>query len=138
MKLVSPIRRLALPLLTLALAAAPAAFAQEQAATPSGPATQVETKKVCMVNDALFQKDQIPVEVEGKTYYGCCQMCKARLAEDAAVRSAVDPVTGKDVDKATAVPGALADGTVLYFESAETLAQYNEKAGPAESSGDAG
>ena len=81
MTLVNPIRRIALPLLVLAFAAAPAAFAQEQAAAPSGPATQVETKKVCMVNDALFQKDQIPVEVEGKTYYGCCQMCKARLAE---------------------------------------------------------
>lgn len=136
MTLVNPIRRIALPLLALALAAP--AFAQEQAAAPSGPATQVETKKVCMVNDALFEKDQIPVEVEGKTYYGCCQMCKARLAEDAAVRSSVDPVTGKTVDKATAVCGALADGTVLYFESAATLAQYNEKAGPAEPAGDAG
>ncbi len=138
MTLVNPIRRIALPLLALALAAAPAAFAQEQAAASSGPATQVETKKVCMVNDALFQKDQIPVEVEGKTYYGCCQMCKARLAEDAAVRSSVDPVTGKTVDKATAVAGALADGTVLYFESADTLAQYNEKAGAAGPAGDAG
>ena len=90
----SPIRRTVLFLLVLALAAAPAALAQEQSPTPSGPATQVETKKVCMVNDALFEKDQIPVEVEGKTYYGCCQMCKARLAQDAAIRSAVDPVTG--------------------------------------------
>lgn len=131
MTLVNPIRRIALPLLVLALATAPAVFAQEQAAPPSGPATQVETKKVCMVNDALFEKDQIPVEVEGKTYYGCCQMCKARLAEDAAVRSAVDPVTGNTVDKATAVPGALADGRVFYFESVETLAKYNEKAGAA-------
>lgn len=134
----NPIRRTVPFLLVLALAAAPTALAQEQQSTPSGPATQVETKKVCMVNDALFQKDQIPVEVEGKTYYGCCQMCKARLAQDAAVRSAVDPVTGKVVDKATAVPGALSDGTVLYFESEVTLAQYNEKAGDAESSGDAG
>ena len=85
-----------------------------------------------MVNDALFQKDQIPVEVEGKTYYGCCQMCKAKLAEDAAVHSAVDPVTGAKVDKATAVPGALADGSVLYFENEKTLAEYNRKAGEAE------
>ena len=127
--------RLALCLFLLALAAVPAAA--EEGASPAGPATRVETKKVCMVNDALFEKDQIPVEVEGKTYYGCCQMCKARLAEDAAVRSAVDPVTGEAVDKATAVPGALADGTVLYFESEETLARYNEKAGEG-ARGDAG
>jgi YHS domain-containing protein len=121
----------ALPILLLALAAAPAA-AEDAAASPAGPVTRVEAKKVCMVNDALFQKDQIPVEVEGKTYYGCCQMCKAKLAEDAAVRSAVDPVTGAKVDKATAVPGALADGSVLYFESEKTLAEYNRKAGEAE------
>jgi YHS domain-containing protein len=124
----------ALPILLLALAAAPAAA--EDGAAASGPATRVETKKVCMVNDALFEKDQIPVEVEGKTYYGCCQMCKARLAQDAAVRSSVDPVTGATVDKATAVPAALADGSVLYFESEESLAEYNRKAGEAGGAGD--
>lgn len=128
----NPIRRTVLFLLVLALAAAPAALAQEQTSTPSGPATRVEAKKVCMVNDALFEKDQIPVEVEGKTYFGCCQMCKARLAQDAAIRSAVDPVSGETVDKATAVCGALSDGTVLYFESEASLAQYNEKAGGAD------
>lgn len=117
----------ALPILLLALAALPAVA--EDGAAASGPATKVESKKVCMVNDALFQKDQIPVEVEGKTYYGCCEMCKARLAQDASARSSVDPVTGAAVDKATAVPAALADGSVLYFESDETLSRYNEKAG---------
>jgi YHS domain-containing protein len=117
----------ALPILLLAFAALPAVA--EDGAAASGPATKVETKKVCMVNDALFQKDQIPVEVEGKTYYGCCEMCKARLAQDASARSSVDPVTGATVDKATAVPGALADGSVLYFESEESLAEYNRKAG---------
>jgi YHS domain-containing protein len=117
----------ALPIVLLAFAALPAVA--EDGAAASGPATKVETKKVCMVNDALFQKDQIPVEVEGKTYYGCCEMCKARLAQDASARSSVDPVTGATVDKATAVPGALADGSVLYFESEESLAEYNRKAG---------
>jgi YHS domain-containing protein len=86
----------------------------------------VETKKVCMVNNQVFEKDQIPVVVEGKTYYGCCEMCKERLAKDAAIRSAVDPVTGKAVDKATAVIGALPDGKVLYFESQATFGQYGK------------
>jgi hypothetical protein len=30
------------------------------------------------------------------------------------------------------VPGALADGSVLYFENEKTLAEYNRKAGEAE------
>ena len=88
---------------------------------------RVETKKVCMVNNQVFDKDQIPVQVEGKTYYGCCEMCKERLANDVAARTAVDPVTGKKVDKATAVIAAMEDGKVLYFESQETLAQYQKK-----------
>ena len=88
---------------------------------------RVETKKVCMVNNQVFEKDQIPVNVEGKTYYGCCEMCKERLAKDAAARTAIDPVTGKPVDKATAVIAAMPDGRVLYFESQETYEQYSKK-----------
>ena len=88
---------------------------------------RVETKKVCMVNNQVFDKDQIPVTVEGKTYYGCCEMCKERLSKDAAARTAVDPVSGKTVDKATAVIGALPDGKVLYFESQETYEKYSKK-----------
>ena len=88
---------------------------------------RVETKKVCMVNNQVFEKDQIPVAVDGKTYYGCCEMCKERLAKDAAARTATDPVTGKPVDKATAVIAAMPDGKVLYFESQETYEQYSKK-----------
>jgi YHS domain-containing protein len=88
---------------------------------------RVETKKVCMVNNQVFEKDQIPVSVDGKTYYGCCEMCKERLAKDAAARTAVDPVTGKPVDKATAVIAAMPDGKVLYFESQETYEKYSKK-----------
>lgn len=88
---------------------------------------RVETKKVCMVNNQVFEKDQIPVTVEGKTYYGCCEMCKERLAKDAAARTATDPVTGKPVDKATAVIAAMPDGKVLYFESQETYEKYSKK-----------
>lgn len=88
---------------------------------------RVETKKVCMINNQVFEKDQIPVAVNGKTYYGCCEMCKERLAKDAAARTATDPVTGKPVDKATAVIAAMPDGKVLYFESQETYEQYSKK-----------
>ena len=92
------------------------------------PLQRVEAKKVCMINNQLFAKDQIPVEVQGKTYYGCCEMCKERLAKDADARTGTDPVTGKPVDKATAVIAALEDGSVLYFESEKTFEQYSKGA----------
>lgn len=58
-------------------------------------------------------KAQIPVEVEGKTYFGCCDMCKTRLAQDPESRAALDPVSGARVDKASAVIGREASGSVL-------------------------
>lgn len=87
---------------------------------------QVEPKMVCMVNDTLFPREQIPVEVDGKTYFGCCEMCKGRLASDASLRSAKDPVSGVPVDKALAVIGAAPDGRVQYFLSEETFSRYNQ------------
>ncbi|HEV7238458.1 MAG TPA: hypothetical protein VGQ36_04395 [Thermoanaerobaculia bacterium] len=92
---------------------------------PMGLLTKVETKNVCMVNEQDMKKPQIPVEVDGKTYYGCCDMCKKALAENAEKRAATDPVTGKKVDKASAVIAAQEDGRVFYFESEETLAKHN-------------
>ena len=88
----------------------------------------VETKYVCMINNQRFNKVQIPVEVEGRTYYGCCEMCKDKLNKDPKSRVAKDPVSGKEVDKAKAVIGATADGEVFYFENAENLNRY--KASP--------
>lgn len=92
------------------------------------PLQRVQPVRVCMVNNTVFEKDQIPVEVDGKTYFGCCEMCKGRLAKDAAIRQAVDPVSGNQVDKATAVIGAGPDGKVLYFESEETFSRYGKGA----------
>ncbi len=97
----------------------------ESAAAPT--LTKVESRKVCMVNDTFFPRDQIPVEVEGRTYYGCCEMCKGRLAKDSAIRQAVDPVTGGKVDKATALIAAGPDGRVLYFENQESFSRYGSK-----------
>jgi YHS domain-containing protein len=113
-------------LVSLSLLLAFAAFGQEDV-KPSGALTKVEPKTVCMINEHAMGKDQIPVEVDGKTYYGCCEMCKKALATDASKRAAVDPVTGKQVDKATAVIAAQEDGRVFYFESDETLAKWNAK-----------
>ena len=94
--------------------------------SPPAGVRRVEPQTVCMVNDRAMGKPQIPVEVDDKTYYGCCEMCKTRLAEDDAVRYATDPVTGQRVDKASAVIAERPDGSVLYFASAETLARFGK------------
>ncbi len=93
----------------------------------AAPLQRVEAKRVCMVNDTVFPKDQIPVVVGEKTYFGCCEMCKERLANDPSMRQAVDPVSKKTVDKASAVIGAKADGTVLYFESEQTYRAFEQQ-----------
>lgn len=91
------------------------------------PLERVPATRVCMVNDTRFPKDQIPVAVDGKTYFGCCDMCKGRLAQDPSIREATDPVSGKSVDKAKAVIGAKPDGKVLYFESEKTFSAYRKQ-----------
>jgi YHS domain-containing protein len=111
--------------LAIALLFSAVAFAQEDV-KPTGKLTRVETKTVCMINEHAMGKDQIPIEIEGRTYYGCCDMCKKALAADASKREAVDPVSGKKVDKATAVIAAQQDGRVFYFESEANLAKYNK------------
>lgn len=83
-----------------------------------------EGKFVCMVNNHLYEKVQFPVEVNGKTYYGCCPMCKDRLKTDVTLREATDPISKKKVDKATAVVGATPDGRVFYFENEKHMKKY--------------
>ena len=100
------------------------------AAMPAEDAAQdkvvvVLSKNVCMINNRSMANEQIPVEIDGKTYYGCCPMCKERLVKDESSRYAIDPVSGKTVDKAKAVIGALPGAAVLYFENETNLQKYN-------------
>lgn len=90
----------------------------------AGQLRKVETSYVCMVNNAVMAKPQIPVKVENKTYYGCCEMCAGTLKKDRKARFAIDPVSGKEVDKAKAVIGAKPNGEVLYFESEATFQKF--------------
>lgn len=86
---------------------------------------KVEPQYVCMINNKLFDKPQLPITVAGQTYYGCCAMCKEKLEKSAQARTATDPVSGKMIDKAAAVIGAQADGVVHYFENEENLQKFN-------------
>jgi YHS domain-containing protein len=107
--------------LSTTLSAAP----QGQSDQPKGQVlVQVEAKYVCMINNQRFNKEQIPVAVGNRTYYGCCQMCKDKLRNDPRSRAAIDPVSKKKVDKATAIIGVDDDGSAYYFENAENLKQF--------------
>lgn len=89
------------------------------AAWAIGPTVGVpERTRVCMVQDTVMTVPAVPVVVEGKTYYGCCEMCKGKLAsEPQRYAVARDPLSGVAVDKATAELLSV-DGRVLYFQSA--------------------
>lgn len=97
-------------------------FAEE---VPQDKVIAVQSNFVCMINDRSMANEQIPVEVEGKTYYGCCPMCKERLAKEEQSRYAIDPVSGEKVDKAKAVIGVLPGAKVLYFENQKNFDRYN-------------
>jgi YHS domain-containing protein len=113
-------------LVSLALAQAPSTMSMGQTVQPDGKLTKVEDhKKICMVANKAFAKDQIPIEIEGRTYYGCCNMCKTMLANDATQRAAIDPVSKKSVDKSLAVIGVSSNRAVVYFENEEDLETYN-------------
>ena len=86
---------------------------------------QVPSIQVCMVNDAYMAKDQIPVPVNGKTYYGCCQMCVKTLNEQETARIAIDPQTNEKVDKTEAYIVLLdKEGTVGYFKNKANAEAY--------------
>jgi YHS domain-containing protein len=98
-------------------ASSPAAPSAATSATTTSALSLVEDRsKVCMVNDQYMGKAQIPTAVGGKTYYGCCAMCKEKLEKNDSARTAVDPVSSKPVDKASAVIGRDESGKVFYFQ----------------------
>ena len=88
---------------------------------------KVPNKQVCMVNNAYMGKDQFEVPYDGKTYYGCCNMCVERIPNDETSRQAIDPFTGKIIDKANAYI-VLKDevGNVDYFENEDNYKKYSQ------------
>lgn len=78
-----------------------------------------------MVNDRYMGSPQIPVVVADKTYYGCCAMCKAKLETQESARMAIDPTSGKTVDKATAFIVSDDRNKVYYFENAANEARFS-------------
>jgi len=95
------------------------------------PAEKLKTSFVCMMNNKHFATEQIPVEVNGKMYYGCCQGCVESLKNNRAIRYAIDPYSGEEVDKADAYIVLNSDGSqnVLYFKSEENYLNFVKNKG---------
>lgn len=86
---------------------------------------RVPNEKVCMVNNAYMGKKQIEVPHAGKMYYGCCEMCVERIPKDKTAREAIDPFSGKTIDKADAYIVMISDeGEVAYFENEENYKRF--------------
>lgn len=90
---------------------------------------KIESGKVCFVNNKFMGIDQIPVEVDAKTYYGCCQGCVDKIKQNLNdVRFTLDPLTGSKVDKALAYivldPKGNGNQDVLYFASEQNYLNY--------------
>ena len=95
-----------------------------QMALPAGLTRISDPSQVCMINDQFMGRAQIPVVVEGRTYYGCCPACKEKLEKQPASRMALDPVTGEQVDKAQAIIVQDSAGKVMYFAREDTLRRF--------------
>jgi len=88
---------------------------------------QVPADLVCMVFDSYKGVKQIPVDVGGVIYYGCCEGCVQKIKYNLNnVRYATDPMSKKQVDKGKAfiALNPKGKGSVLYFESEENYKNY--------------
>jgi len=111
-------------MLTLAVLSLTVPVLVAQTNTGGEKVKQVSSQSVCMINKKHFDKEQTAVNVENRTYYVCCDMCKTKLEQDPKSRVDVDPVSGKEVDKSTAAVGVDKAGNVYFFENADNLKKF--------------
>ena len=89
---------------------------------PTFPPTDV--RYLCMVEDKVFADQTLLVRIEGATYYAC-RSDSAQMARNASYRTAVDPLTGRMVDKSKAVLRQdREDNKVYYFENYENAKTF--------------
>ncbi|MBL4561362.1 MAG: hypothetical protein JKX79_10305 [Labilibaculum sp.] len=82
---------------------------------------------ICMVRGDIKSKGSLPIQIGGKTYYGCCEKCLTKLELNIDnIQNAVDPVSGQMFSKADAIvrQDPQDHSRVLFFKSDETYDQY--------------
>ncbi|MDF1546732.1 MAG: hypothetical protein P1P88_02845 [Bacteroidales bacterium] len=88
---------------------------------------EIPDSMVCMVSGEVKNKAIKPIFVNGKTYWGCCNMCIAKLTNNTGnVQFALDPLTKKQINKSDAVIrlNPKYQRQALFFESNKTYHQY--------------
>lgn len=85
----------------------------------------VEDKsRICMMQDTVLLKSGEKIEYHGKTYYGCCPMCKQKMiAEPERYLRATDPISKKIIDKSDAFILNV-DGNAVYFETESNRTKF--------------
>lgn len=102
-------KKMALPAIIVSLLSLPAAY------SASGNIDRREY--VCMMQDMVLTKPGIAIKYAGKTYYGCCEMCKEKIrVNPKKYTRSLDLVSRKPVDKARAYVYGL-NGDAYYFSS---------------------
>lgn len=84
----------------------------------------VPRSHVCVVKNTVEDGEILPVNLDGKTYYGCCASCIASFKNSPEkYRFAIDPVSEKSIDKAESV---ILDykGRAIYFSSMKSLITF--------------
>ncbi|MAZ48992.1 MAG: hypothetical protein CME65_10530 [Halobacteriovoraceae bacterium] len=90
-----------------------------------------EKNKVCMVNNfynPMADFTEFKVNVEKKSYYGCCAMCKDKLKMSSNHRMATDPLTNEKISKADAyiVADKTNKGRTYYFKSKSNFLKWTK------------
>ena len=98
------------------------AIAKSQVNAQAASGARVSDRKlVCMLQDSLQTRAGLEHVYNGKKYYLCCGGCLAGFEQNPARYShAVDPVNGKQVDKADASIYGY-KGRAYFFSSQNTL-----------------
>jgi YHS domain-containing protein len=82
---------------------------------------------VCMVSGIVKDKAIKPIEINGKTYWGCCGNCLTQLKNNIKnVLFAKDPVSGAMISKSGALKRLNPENKkyVLYFETDKNYELY--------------
>ncbi|HYQ57532.1 MAG TPA: TRASH domain-containing protein [Draconibacterium sp.] len=88
---------------------------------------ELAANRICMVGNEIKFRENLPVNIGGKTYWACCNNCEAQLNRNYKnARFATDPYSGTKLSKAEAVIFQNPDdkGKVLFFESKSNYDNY--------------
>lgn len=87
---------------------------------------EIPRNRVGMLNDQVNNEPCVAYKIDNKIYYVCCLSCGYKLQDKKQLRFAIDPYSGKKVDKSKAFIALKpnAGDSVIYFESEQNLRNF--------------